>query len=158
MINFCLLNSQTHHPTRGTAFSSGWDLYFPSTQIIRAGERLRVNMEVQVFLPCQTVGMLALRSSVAQNWDLSIRGGIIGGKKIIVITRRWFNTVSFFPDRDYTGPVHVVLRNHSVDDIVLPGGVSFVQLVPLNCHETPMDSKVARVVRGPLGFGSTNAN
>jgi dUTPase len=88
MINFCLVDPRTTHPTRGTAFSCGWDLYFPETKILLAGAKLRVDLMVQVFMPAQTMGLLALRSSVAMNYDISISGGIIGGRRKIVITKR----------------------------------------------------------------------
>jgi dUTP pyrophosphatase len=157
MINFCLVDPRTTHPTRGTAFSCGWDLYFPETKILLAGAKLRVDLMVQVFMPAQTMGLLALRSSVAMNYDISISGGIIGGRRNRNNQTR-FNTVSFLPDRDYTGSIRVILRNHSAEDIVLPAGVAFVQLLPLQCHEDPMDRNVVRVMRGDLGFGSTNAS
>jgi dUTPase len=65
-------------PRRGTPESAGWDLYFPSNTVVKAGCKVKVDLMVQVFLPEDTYGQLSLRSSAAFNHELILLGGVIG--------------------------------------------------------------------------------
>ena len=65
---------------------------------------------------------------------------------------------SLFPSR-YTGSIKALLENYGSESIVLPGGVSYVQLIPIQYHDGPIlgGETYSRAVRGAEGFGSTSA-
>ena len=74
-------NRVAKRPRRGTSQSAGWDLFFPVNTVVKPGQKVKVDLMVQVFLPEDTYGQLSLRSSAAVSHNLLLLGGVIGSLK-----------------------------------------------------------------------------
>lgn len=69
-------------PVRSSSGSCGVDLFCPVDRSLFPGQRTVIDLLVRATFPPGYFGLLALRSSVARDTRLSIRGGIIGERLI----------------------------------------------------------------------------
>lgn len=123
--------------------SAGYDLKNGGNDVtISAGGSARINTKTKIFLG-DNLAIVYGRSGLAMKHDIIVFNGII--------------------DPDYTGNIHVFLRNTGKKDYMIKAGERIAQLVVFNS----IDSSLTRVdqerfdniskdsERGNKGFGST---
>lgn len=134
MINFILLHENAIHPSRGSAYSVGYDLYAPATINLNAQSTTKINLGIALSLQDHTLwGEIKDRSSMGKN-GLHVFGGVV--------------------DPDYTGEICVLIHNTNKFDIQVNPKDRVAQMV---FHSTIVDTHGEKVenVRGDGGFGST---
>src|SRR6202030_1049249 len=95
------------------------------------------NTQISIKLPKGTYGRIAPRSGLATKFMIGTGAGVI--------------------DRDYTGPIKVLIFNHSKVGVPLAKGEHIAQLI-IEKIETPPVIEVKeleKTQRGNKGFGST---
>ncbi len=114
-----------------------YDVYASVEPSIPAKGRIGVGTGIAVKVPAGTYGRLASRSGLALRNKLDVAAGVI--------------------DRDYTGEIVVILRNHSEEDYHVTIGQRIAQII-CEIIKTPdveaVDS-LQNTERGSDGFGST---
>ncbi|CAN8099236.1 unnamed protein product [Discula destructiva] len=131
------LSEKARLPTRGSAFSAGYDIYASKATIIPAHGKGLVDTDISMACPAGTYGRIAPRSGLASKHFIDTGAGVI--------------------DADYRGQVKILLFNHSETDFAVSEGDRVAQLV-LERIYTPEVLEVAELedsVRGAGGFGST---
>lgn len=132
------LSADARLPTRGSAFSAGYDLYAARAVTIPHQGKALVDTDLAIAVPPGTYGRIAPRSGLAAKHFIDTGAGVI--------------------DADYRGQVRVLLFNHDpVNDFAIAAGDRVAQLV-LERIVTPDVVEVAQLeasVRGAGGFGST---
>jgi len=123
-------------PVRKHSTDAGFDLRTPFTFSIAVRSRFFVNTGVHVELPPNTVGMIKSRSGLNKNKGIQCEGVI---------------------DENYTGPIGIVLYNHSTEPVTFEKGDRIGQLVILPCVYTDIEivDELKETDRGEGGFGST---
>ncbi|KAI2619345.1 dUTP diphosphatase [Hypomontagnella submonticulosa] len=127
-------------PTRGSAFSAGYDLYASRAITIPSRGKGLVETDIALAVPAGTYGRVAPRSGLAAKHFIDTGAGVI--------------------DADYRGPLKVLLFNHAEADFEVAAGDRVAQLVIERIY-TPEVLEVAELeesVRGAGGFGSTGTN
>lgn len=134
------LSSDAGDLTRGSEQSAGFDLKSAANVTIPAGERRRVPTDLAVKIPDGCYGRIAPRSGLAARHNIDVGAGVI--------------------DRDYRGPVEVLLVNHGKQDFLIAKGDRIAQLVlEKNLETTPVYvDDLDDTTRGTDGFGSTGLN
>jgi dUTP pyrophosphatase len=126
-------------PERQTPCSAGYDISCVEGQTIAPRSRALFSTGLVLTVPQGTYGQIAPRSG------LSTRGIDVGAGVI---------------DRDYTGEVRVLLRNHSDAEVCIKAGDRIAQLI-VKKIEFPQVQKALCLPeftqRGQGGFGSTGA-
>lgn len=123
-------------PTRGSDEAAGYDLYSYENQTITPNKIKLIDTGISIRVPEGTYGRIAPRSSVSKKGIL-INAGVI--------------------DRDYRGPVKVMVHNLSNNDYVINKNDRIAQLI-LEQIKTPSVELVEELddtERGDGGFGST---
>ena len=107
--------------------------------VIPAGERVVVSTDLQIEFPKGCYGRLAGRSGLAKNYFITVLGGVI--------------------DRDYTGPLKIILANLGSSEFRVERGDRIAQLI---CEQyvSPVLEQVDSIEnnsswRGDCGVGST---
>ncbi|CEO97220.1 hypothetical protein PBRA_000565, partial [Plasmodiophora brassicae] len=135
-------------PSRGSAFAAGYDLSSSEACVVPAHGKALVPTGLSIALPAGVYGRIAPRSGLA--W----KHHIDGRSRVAV-------TVSFgagVVDRDYRGPVGVVLFNHSSSDFKIEAGDRIAQLILeriVNDADVVEMDDLPDSERGSQGFGST---
>jgi deoxyuridine 5'-triphosphate nucleotidohydrolase len=126
--------------TKGSEQAAGFDLRSAVDITIPAGERRRVTTDLAIKIPHGCYGRIAPRSGLAARHCIDVSAGVI--------------------DRDYRGPVEVLLVNNGKEDFAVHKGDRIAQLI----LERNLEA-AARVVsdldateRGDDGFGSSGLN
>jgi dUTP pyrophosphatase len=128
-------------PRRGSEGSAGYDLYAAESVRIPPGQRRLVSTDIAVECPEGCYARIAPRSGLALKNGIDVMAGVI--------------------DRDYTGPVEVLLINLSGEDFKIHQGDRIAQMIFERCvvgkeiglhmiHGLPDET-----TRGNGGFGST---
>ena len=123
-------------PERGSAESAGYDLYSYETIRILPGQTQLYDTGISFKVPVGTYGRIAPRSGMSKK-GLMVNAGVI--------------------DRDYTGPIKIMLHNLSSDTYTVNKNDRIAQLI-LEKIKTPAISIVDNLddtQRGSGGFGST---
>ncbi len=123
-------------PTKGSDESAGYDLYTNEGGRILPGQTRLYNTGLSLKVPIGTYGRIAPRSGLS-NKSIMVNAGVI--------------------DRDYTGPVKIMLHNLSGDTYIVKKNDRIAQLI-LEKIETPNVNVVDSLedtTRGSGGFGST---
>ncbi len=159
-IQFKKLHADAIIPTRGTPYSAGFDLYaLEDTYIVSGTGNVVVPTGIAVQLPSGTYGRIAMRSGLAVKQHLNVSAGVI--------------------DRDYTGPIGVIVFSNKIFDIVRIGeaeikqtpiahscvikkGERFAQLIPERVSYVVNVEEVLefdlRYVVDHTGYGSTGTH
>src|SRR6185503_14714742 len=96
-------------PTRGSDEAIGLDLYSAHDMIVHEQSQARISTDISIQLPMGSYGRIAPRSGLAfKNWT-TVHGGVI--------------------DKDYTGPVMILLFNHSRRPLIINKGDKIAQLI-----------------------------
>ena len=124
-------------PTLGSPGAAGWDLYADENIDIRPLSRAMVATGIAVRLRLNTVGLIWPRSGLAYKHGIDVLAGVI--------------------DCDYTGPVNVVLQNHSDQCFTIQPGDRIAQLLiqPITQVNLMLVASLDHTQRGAGGFGST---
>lgn len=125
-------------PRKGSKEAAGYDLYSASQIVVPPQGCALVPTDLSLRVPLGTYGRIAPRSGLALKHHLDVGGGVI--------------------DRDYTGPVGIILYNHDKKEYVVKEGEKIAQLI---CEkiEHPILFEVDELketLRGDHGFGSTD--
>ena len=132
-----LLHPKAVSPSKGTAYSAGFDLSSVEQLIVRPGERDLISTGIAIELASGLFGKIEPRSGLAVDYGIDVMAGVI--------------------DSDYRGEIKVLLINHSPFDFDVEVGSRIAQLVIQPCC-TPIIQTVYdldETDRGDGGFGST---
>jgi dUTP pyrophosphatase len=123
-------------PTRGSEHSAGYDLYSYEENSILSGETKLFNTGISFTVPEGTYGRIAPRSGLSKK-GLLVNAGVI--------------------DRDYTGPVKVMLHNLSHDTYIVKKKDRIAQLILEKIKVSTIEEveELVKTDRGSGGFGST---
>ena len=123
-------------PTRGSEEAAGYDLYsYEEGRILPRQTRL-FDTGLSFTVPEGTYGRIAPRSGLSKK-GLLVNAGVI--------------------DRDYTGPVKVMLHNLTINELYINKNDRIAQLI-LEQIKTPkveLVEELGETNRGSDGFGST---
>jgi len=125
-------------PTRGSDEAAGYDLYSYESETVVPKQIKLIDTGISIRVPEGTYGRIAPRSSVSKKGIL-INAGVI--------------------DRDYRGPVKVMVHNLSNDNYVINKNDRIAQLILEQIKTPPVElvEELDDTVRGEGGFGSTGA-
>ena len=123
-------------PTRGSDEAAGYDLYSYESETVVPKQIKLIDIGISIRVPEGTYGRIAPRSSVSKKGIL-INAGVI--------------------DRDYRGPVKVMVHNLSNDNYVINKNDRIAQLILEQIKTPPVElvEELDDTVRGEGGFGST---
>ena len=123
-------------PTRGSDEAAGYDLYSYENQTITPNKIKLIDTGISIRVPEGTYRRIAPRSSVSKKGIL-INAGVI--------------------DRDYRGPVKVMVHNLSNNDYVINKNDRIAQLILEQIKTPPVElvEELDDTERGDGGFGST---
>lgn len=123
-------------PTRGSELAAGYDLYSYESAIIKSNEIKLIDTGISIKVPETTYGRIAPRSSVSKKGIL-INAGVI--------------------DRDYRGPVKIMVHNLSNFNYVIHKNDRIAQLILERIFTPPITvvTSLDNTTRGKNGFGST---
>ena len=123
-------------PSRGSDEAAGYDLYVYEGGSLMHNETRLFDTGISIRVPEGTYGRIAPRSSLAMK-GIMVNAGVI--------------------DRDYTGPVKVMLHNLSNDNFVIEKGNRIAQLIleKISTPEVELVDELDDTERGDGGFGST---
>ena len=96
-------------PKRATKDSAGFDLFSAKDCIIPSKGRGIVETDISIKLPKGTYGRIAPRSGLAKDRFIDVGAGVI--------------------DRDYRGPIKVLLFNFGEEDFTVSSGARIAQLI-----------------------------
>jgi len=123
-------------PTRGSDEAAGYDLYSYESETVVPKQIKLIDTGISIRVPEGTYGRIAPRSSVSKKGIL-INAGVI--------------------DRDYRGPVKVMVHNLSNNDYVINKNDRIAQLILEQIKTPPVElvEELDDTERGDGGFGST---
>ena len=123
-------------PTRGSDEAAGYDLYSYESETVVPKQIKLIDTGISIRVPEGTYGRIAPRSSVSKKGIL-INAGVI--------------------DRDYRGPVKVMVHNLSNNDYVINKNDRIAQLILEQIKTPPVElvEELDDTIRGEGGFGST---
>ena len=123
-------------PTRGSDEAAGLDLYASDTKTIPSRTQALVPTGIRIKLPINTYGRVAPRSGLSLK-GIDVAAGVI--------------------DRDYRGPVGVILVNNGTSDFIVNSGDRIAQLIVERIADVDIQKvdSVDTTTRGTGGFGST---
>ena len=131
------LSSNATLPTRASPLSAGYDLYSATDVVVPARGRVLVPTDLSITVPVHTYGRVAPRSGLALKNGLDVGAGVV--------------------DSDYTGPVGVVLFNHTDTDYQVKKGDRCAQFI-VECImmlDVKEVDNLETTERGNGGFGSS---
>lgn len=131
------LSSNATLPTRASPLSAGYDLYSATDVVVPARGRVLVPTDLSITVPVHTYGRVAPRSGLALKNGLDVGAGVV--------------------DSDYTGPVGVVLFNHTDTDYQVKKGDRCAQFI-VECImmlDVKEVDNLENTERGNGGFGSS---
>lgn len=138
-----LRDARATMPIRGTEGSAGWDLFPVETEVLHPAESGLFNIGITVCIPSGYYGRIAPRSG------LSLRGVDVGAGVV---------------DSDFRGIVHVLLRNHGPEDVMIHPQKAIAQLIitrlgpGLILIPNGNEEQVTETGRGSQGWGSTDGS
>ena len=126
-------------PTRGSAGSSGYDMYAPADVIVRRGQTVVIHSGVRIELPDDT-------------WEAQVRPRSSMSKRGLWVS---VGTV----DSDYRGAIGATVTNVSGEDQTVKRGERFAQLVFGRVEHLAFEqvevADLSQTERGDGAFGST---
>lgn len=132
-----LLSEEAKIPTRGSPYSAGYDLYSAQEALVPKNGSKLIDIGVAIGLNYGTYGRIAPRSGLATKYMLSVGAGVV--------------------DCDYTGPLKVLLFNHSSQDYHVRIGDRIAQLIitKIEMSNIELVDNLTQTLRSSNGFGST---
>ncbi|KAH6566969.1 hypothetical protein BASA50_003024 [Batrachochytrium salamandrivorans] len=131
------LSEHAQLPKRGSAEAAGYDLCSAHDAVIPALGRGVVPTDLSIALPPNTYGRVAPRSGLAVKHFIDVGAGVV--------------------DRDYRGPLGVVLFNFGTSDFQVKRGDRIAQLIieRIAMVDVVEVEDLDNTERGQGGFGST---
>ena len=132
-----LLSNSAKAPVKTSSKAAGYDLASAHDDVIPAKSRKLIRTDLAMTVPPGTYGRIAPRSGLALKHSIDIGAGVI--------------------DEDYTGPVGILMINHSTQDFTIETGDRIAQLILERIANEPIiiTSELSNSSRGNQGFGST---
>ena len=123
-------------PKKGSEYAAGYDLYSYENETVAPNQIKLIDTGISIRVPEGTYGRIAPRSSVSKKGIL-VNAGVI--------------------DRDYRGPVKIMLHNLSNNDYVINKNDRIAQLILEQIKTPPVElvGELDDTERGDGGFGST---
>lgn len=140
IVKYRLLSTKATIPSKATPGSIGYDLYSAHNCEILPLQHTKVSTDIILVCPQGTYGRIADRSSIANNLNLHVIGGVI--------------------DPDFQGNIQVLLHNIGTQTIYIAEKMKIAQIIfekaktikefkPDLFHSIPS-------IRGSNGFGSSD--
>lgn len=130
-------------PILGSDHAAGYDLHADTPKediVIPAKGKAIIPTGIAMAIPINFYGRIAPRSGLAWKHFIDVGAGVI--------------------DRDYRGPVGVVLYNFGEEDFIVKHGDRIAQMILTHCA-TPIPiitEELPDTVRGEGGYGSTGVS
>jgi dUTP pyrophosphatase len=136
LIQFKRLHPAATLPTRATRDSAGFDLYSVEDAVV-CSKPVAVNTGIAVRIPPGYYGRIAPRSGLALHENIWINGGVI--------------------DRDYTGPLKIIMVRPDNMSAGFPAGSRVAQLIIEKCivDYCEVTEFAEEQFDNHVGFGST---
>ncbi len=136
-IKINVLNSGAKVPSYAHIGDAGMDLYSYSEEILKPGDRFKVNTGIAMEIPEGFVGLIWDKSGVAMNSGIKVIGGVV--------------------DCGYRGEIIVGVINLSKEDFIIKQGQKIAQMIIQRKEEVEIEEvqKLTDTSRGEDGFGST---
>ena len=138
VVEFKRFSNNATLPCKATPGSAGLDLYSAECVSVPAyGGKAVVNTDIGLKLPSNTCGIIMSRSGLCISNSVTVFSGLI--------------------DRDYTGPIKLVIFNHGPQEFVVERNMRLAQLVIQRIVEPALIEvkDLGTTERGDRGFGST---
>lgn len=141
LVGFSLLSPHAHDPVRGTPEAAGYDLKACWPVMVPPYSRALIPTGVRFFIPKGVYGRIAPRSGLATKYSIDVAAGVC--------------------DRDFEGPVSVLLVNNSAAPFEVKSGdriaqIIFELIVDQECLiKYPFNHTGEPTVRAQGAFGST---
>lgn len=104
------LSSFAHIPTRATMNSAGLDLYSAYTYNIPSKTKVLIKTDIAMSIPSPGFyGRIAIRSSIALKYSLSVEAGVI--------------------DADYRDNIHILVYNNGNKHVTIDAGCKIAQII-----------------------------
>ena len=135
---FKKISPKATKPLRSTKGSAGFDLFSPSSRVIRPGRSVMIPLDIIMEIPPTHYGRIAPRSSLAYKHCIDVMAGVI--------------------DSDFRGNVGVILINHSKEnDYIVEEGDKIAQIIfeRIDIPKFIEKEELGETKRGEGGFGST---
>ncbi len=133
-----LLTEHAKAPCKATVDAAGYDLFASEDTVVPKHGKALVPTGISISMPQGCYGRIAPRSGLAWKKHIDVGAGVI--------------------DRDYRGPVGIVLFNHSNEDLPIVAGDRVAQLILERIYHCPVQvvsGDLDTTERGQGGFGST---
>lgn len=133
-----LLSKNARLPTQGSESSAGYDIYAAENVTIPPCSSASIKTDIAVTVPPGTYGQLAGRSGFTRKNHATVEAGVI--------------------DRDYTGPLEILMFNHSgrnLLDVEKGDRIAQLLLIRIANPDVIQVEELVKTVRGSGGFGST---
>jgi dUTP pyrophosphatase len=136
MLQIKLNHVDSKMPTRGSKEAAGYDLYSYETKRILPGQTVLYDTGISFKVPIGTYGRIAPRSGISKK-SIMVNAGVV--------------------DRDYTGPVKIMLHNLSNETYVINQNDRIAQLIleKIEISDIMQVKSLEDTERGEGGFGST---
>ncbi len=132
------LTSTAKLPTYAHMGDAGMDVYSNGDFILKPGERAKIPLGFAAEIPVGYVGLVWMKSGLADTYGVSIMGGVI--------------------DSSYRGEWHAqIINNSKAYNVHLTTGAKVAQvvIVPFICATIEEVQELSETTRGKNGFGST---
>lgn len=138
MLKFIKITNNAFTPKKATKDAAGFDLYAAYDTVVPAYSREIVNTDLKIQVPYNCYGRIAERSGLAVNWGIGVMGGVI--------------------DKDYTGPVLIILYNTTDQAYRVDRGTKVAQLIcEVICYpELQEVEEFEKTERNENRFGSSD--
>ena len=136
VLKYQKIHPRAKSPKRATTHSVGYDLCAINPVNIQAKARRTIPLGLIVQVPEGHYGRLAPKSGIAEQYGISVMGGVI--------------------DPDYRGELKTILINLGRKDYISEPGTQIVQLIleKASIAELQEVEELSQTVRGTRGFGS----
>lgn len=146
-----------HIPFKKHEYDGGWDLYAAEDYRIEAGERLKVNTGIRMFIPEGYVGLIWPRSGMSINKGADVLAGVIDSGYTQVLQVCLYNTNKSHYQLEYTSDGHKYILVEKGEAIDISKGDRIAQIL---FHKVPKVEweevfEVPDTERGGKGFGSS---
>lgn len=140
VLKFVKMSERAHAPTKGSPLAAGYDLYSAIDTTIEPRGKALIQTDLKVAVPHGTYGRVAPRSGLAAKNFIDVGAGVV--------------------DKDYRGPLGVVLFNHADVPFEVKQGDRIAQFIceRIVYPELLEVEDLDQTERGEGGFGSTGTN
>ena len=136
ILKYQKIHPRAKSPKRATIHSIGYDLCAINPVNIEAKARRTIPLGLIIQVPEGHYGRLAPKSGIAEQYGISVMGGVI--------------------DPDYRGELKTILVNFGKEDYISEAGTQIVQLIleRATIAELQEVERLSWTARGARGFGS----